>query len=168
MCFIVDIMKINFRPSYKCKVIDKRLSVGKPILSPLRLYKMKNSGYTSIIDLRQHSIVSKFIEKSVCKLLNMQYKNIVFKTTNDDIPDLDFFRNINEQIIKNKGKTYLHCKHGLHRTSMCVAAYEKESAKIDNKTILTNFIKNFYANKVGEENRLSCVFNKFINLLKLN
>ena len=161
-------MKIIFFTSYKCRVIDKHLSVGKPILSPLKLYEMKNNGYTSIIDLRQHSRISKFIEKCVCKLLNIKYNNIVFKTTNDDIPNIDFFHNINEQIVKNNGKTYLHCKHGLHRTSMCVAAYEKESANIDNNTILNNFIKNFYANKIGEENRLNNVFNKFINLLKLN
>lgn len=148
--------------------IDSKLFTGKPIINPYDLVRMKRNGVTQIIDLRQHSHFLKLLEKIQCKVFGITYKNKIFKTDTDNIPTIDFFHNINNEIIQNNGKTYLHCKHGIHRTGMCIASYQKEVLKLENSAILKDFLKNTSTDKnIASSEKIKLVLDKFIDLFKL-
>jgi len=116
-------MKTNLAPYMT--IVDNKLIRGKAVTSPLRLYKMKKEGINQVIDLRNTSYVEKPLEKLFCKILGIKYKNCKYPHRIDKLPSPDFFFTVNNSIIKNDGKTYIHCQNGKRRTGICVALYEK-------------------------------------------
>ena len=121
-------MKSNLAP-YMI-VVDNRLIRGKAVTSPLRLYKMKKEGINQVIDLRNTSYVAKPLEKVFCKMLGIKYQNYKYPHRLDELPSPDFFLTVNNSIIKNDGKTYIHC----------VALYEKYFTKKSINQIISDMI----------------------------
>ena len=131
-------MKSNLAP-YMI-VVDNRLIRGKAVTSPLRLYKMKKEGINQVIDLRNTSYVAKPLEKVFCKMLGIKYQNYKYPHRLDELPSPDFFLTVNNSIIKNDGKTYIHCQYGKRRTGICVALYEKYFTKKSINQIISDMI----------------------------
>ena len=152
--------------------IDGRLFTGKPIPSPVALYKIKKMGVTQVIDLREDAFWKRLTERIGCTLAGIKYKNIKVKTHTYNIPSVEFFNDINKKIVSNDGKTYLHCKYGRHRTGMCVAAYEKEVLKKNALNVYISLTNKFpELSEFGNlriKNKLRIVYDKFVNLYHLN
>lgn len=168
-------MKVEIPPInvFYRKKVDNRLYTGKSTVSPVKLYQMKKGGITQIIDLRKDSAVQKTIERIICAIYGIKYRNLKVNTETSEIPPLEFFNKVNELIVKNKGETYMHCRYGRHRTGMCVAAYEHDVLKKDTGNIIDELANNF-ADVLGNysekhlKQKLSIVFNKFAKKYKLD
>lgn len=131
----------NFTALPKFQIpVDNKLIRGRAVTCPYRLYKMKHEGITQIIDLRNSAHVESPIEKFFCKLIGIKYNNCKYPYRLNKLPDKSFFTNINNLIINNKGKTYIHCQYGKRRTGISVAIYEKEHTKKNKTEILTNLM----------------------------
>lgn len=124
--------------------VDNKLLRGSCITSPLKIRKMKDKGITQIIDLRNSAHFESQLEKFFCKMFGIKYVNLKFSHRQNNIPNHDFFEKINENILSNKGKTYIHCQYGHHRTGLAVAIYEKLHTKKDNTQIIKDMINNGY------------------------
>lgn len=169
-------MKISklLQPKIFIKNIDGRLYTGKPIPSPVGLHQIKKLGVTQVIDLREDAFWKKLWERINCNLMGIKYKNIKVKTHTLNIPNIDFFNNINSLITSNKGNTYLHCKYGKHRTGMCVAAYEKDVLKKNPLNVYISLTNRFSEisglSKTNKEiqKKLKVIYYKFVNLYHLN
>ena len=133
--------KLNFKALPKWQIpVDNRLVRGAAVVSPIKLYKMKKEGITQIIDLRNSSFISRPIEKFFCKILGIKYVNHKYPHRLSTLPADTFFKKVNEDIVNNKGKTYLHCLKGKRRTGICVAIYEKEHTNKTKKEIIDNVL----------------------------
>lgn len=124
--------------------VDDKLLRGSCVTSPLKVRKMKKEGITQIIDLRNSAHFESPLEKLFCKIFGIKYVNYRFSHRLNDIPDQDFFKKVNESILSNEGKTYMHCEYGRHRTGLAVAIYEKLHTQKDNSEIIKNMIDNGY------------------------
>lgn len=122
-------------------VVDKRLVRGRAVTSPFRLYKMKQAGITQVIDLRGSSYVKRPIEKFFCKMFGIKYNNLKYPLDSNVVPEHKFFENVNNAIVNNNGKTYIHCGSGKKRTSVCVAVYEKSHTLKTDGQIISNVLK---------------------------
>lgn len=141
--------KISFTslPRFQKKV-DERLIRGRAVICPYRLYKMKKEGITQIIDLRNTSLTMP-LEKFFCRLFGLKYVNQKFSHRSAKLPNKDFFERTNDLIIKNNGKTYMHCAYGFHRTGICVAFYERFHSAKPKQVILDNMINSGYFENSG-------------------
>jgi len=124
-------------------VVDKKLIRGSCVSNPFELYSLKKDGVNQIIDLRCLSvekiqIIPFFIEKMFCKMLGIKHINIKYNHKLTDIPDMNFFKQINNLIVNNPQKTYIHCRHGKRRTGICVAVFEMFNTKKQKSDILYN------------------------------
>lgn len=124
--------------------VDGKLLRGSCVTSPFKVRKMKKEGVTQIIDLRNSAHFESPLEKIFCKMFGIKYVNYKFSHRLNEIPNQDFFEKINENILSNEGKTYMHCQYGHHRTGLAVAIYEKLHTKKDNSEIVKNMIDNGY------------------------
>ena len=61
----------------------------------------------------------------------MKYSHKMLK-----LPSDNFFQNICNTVINNKGITYINCSHGRRRTGLCVAYYEKHHTSKHKSEIL--------------------------------
>ncbi|MCM1010672.1 MAG: tyrosine-protein phosphatase [Fusobacterium sp.] len=157
-------------------VVDERLIRGPRVSCPWRLYQMKNEGVNQIIDLRNCSYFKKPMEKFFCKLLGIKYVNYKYSHKDVNLPSDEFFKRVNDTILQNDGKTYIHCMKGKRRTGLCVALYEKfhtdksdiliiedmlekgfqevngtkETRRIGEiRTIYANFVEKYFPNLIG-------------------
>lgn len=73
-------------------------------------------------------------------MLGIKYQNYKYPHRLDELPSPDFFLTVNNSIIKNDGKTYIHCKNGKRRTGICVALYEKYFTKKSINQIISDMI----------------------------
>lgn len=121
-------------------VVDEHLVRGRCVTNPFRLYSMKQEGINQIIDLRNTCYIKRPLEKFFCKLLDINYENFRYSYRNPELPSEDFFSRLNQKIIDNDGKTYIHCAHGKRRTGICVAIYEKFNTPKSDKDIIDNMI----------------------------
>lgn len=122
-------------------VVDNRLIRGKAVLNPVRLYKMKQEGINQVIDLRNTSYVKRPLERFFCNVLGIKYENFRYSYRNKTMPSDDFFARVNESILENNGKTYIHCQHGKRRTGVCVAVYEKLYTDKKDEDIISNMVR---------------------------
>ncbi len=157
---------LRFKPIIlptKIEQIDEHLYRGNAVFSPVKAFRIKSKGIKQIIDLRndQGFFINPFklLEKLYCKVLNIEYKNMVFhRSKTEKIPETDFFDQVNEQ-IKKGGKTYIHCHYGLHRTGFAIAMYQK-SKKIAKDLIVKELLKNGWKRPV-EKHDLNVFLQKF-------
>lgn len=162
----MKVVKDPNKKSFYRRNIDGRLYTGKPATSVSKCYQMKKAGITQVIDLRKDDTASRILEQILCKMFGIKYHNFKVNTDTNDIPSTNFFKKVNDLIIKNKGNTYLHCRFGRHRTGMCVAAYEQEILKKDKGNIIDELANNF-ADVLGNhgdkrlKQKLGIVLNKF-------
>lgn len=138
-------MNIKFIPHFnnlaKSQIrVDNRLVRGGAVTCPYRLRMMKKEGITQVIDLRNSSFITGNIEKALCKLFGIKYVNFPYKHRLSSLPTQDFFERVNQQILKNKGKTYLHCQYGKRRTGICTAVYEQRYTNKTKDEIISNMI----------------------------
>lgn len=126
-------------PKYM-KVVDDKLIRGKAVTSPITIYKMKQSGINQIIDLRNTRSIKKFLEILFCNIFKIKYKNFKYSHRLNYLPEKNFFEKINNTIVENNGKTYIHCQYGKRRTGVCVALYEKFFTSKENQEIINNMI----------------------------
>lgn len=145
-------------------VVDNRLVRGRAVTSPVRLYKMKKAGITQIIDLRNTSYIQSPIEKVFCKLFGIKYKNCKYPHRLDKLPTPDFFYDVNNSIIKNNGKTYIHCQKGKRRTGICVALYEKYFTDKPIDKIISNMVKLGFQDIFEKPNNTRSI--KYFNIIK--
>ena len=122
-------------------IVDKKLIRGDREANPFTLYQLKKNGVNQIIDLRCLSVEKKqaphqILERLMCKALGIKYLNIKYNHKITNIPEMDFFENINNLIVNNPQKTYIHCRHGKRRTGICVAIYEKFHTSKSSKEII--------------------------------
>ena len=124
-------MKINSRNHYTFTAtklppqrVDNILLRGSSITNPLSMYRLKKIGVKQVIDLRTH-LISRIPEILMCKIFGIKYNNFEYSHKKAIFPNSDFFQKINDTILQNQGKTYIHCRHGKRRTGVCVAVYEK-------------------------------------------
>lgn len=122
------------------RIVDNRLVRGSYVISPLTLQKMKKDGITQIIDLRNTSFLGKIIEQFFCKILGIKYLNHKYPHRINKLPPAAFFNQINQDIIQNQGKTYIHCLKGKRRTGVCVAIYELTYGNKTKKEILDDVL----------------------------
>ena len=149
--------------------IDNKLLRGQAISNPIELYKLKKMGVNQVIDLRVH-FLSRFFEVLMCKVFGIKYQNIKYSHTKSIFPSDNFFEHINDLILKNDGKTYIHCRHGKRRTGVCVAIYEKNHTDKTTKEILSEFhnigfkdlILNSKKMSTKKYNKLVKIYNDFI------
>jgi len=165
----MNIKKVFSAFSYIPQKVDEKLYRGESVSSPIKLYKLKNYGVNQIIDLRNHTTFS-FLEKFMCKILGINYNSVKYPRLNGNLPETDFFAGINNKILQNDGKTYIHCRHGRRRTSLCVAMYELLCTNKTKKQILENFYNGGFKNlcentekmKPHKFNRRIRIYNNFI------
>ena len=136
-------------------IVDNKLMRGCAISSPFKLKKMKEEGITQIIDLRNSARIESPFEKLMCNLLGIKYQHCNFSHRLNELPSNDFFETINKLIISNKGKSYVQCEYGKHRTGLVVAIYEKLHTQNRDKKIIENLINNGYKEitKEGKTNK---------------
>jgi len=120
--------------------VDERLIRGAAVTNPFKLLKLKKQGVTQIIDLRNTSFERPF-EKFFCRLFGIKYMNHRYSYRLNSVPEHDFFENVNNDILNNKGLTYMHCQYGKHRTGICTAVYEKEHTNKSQAEIVDNIFK---------------------------
>ena len=147
----MQINNISFQ-SFKPIKVDNRLYRGKAILSPNKFAQLEELGVTQIIDLRNSAKIKGKIEKIICELFGMKYINFKYPYRLNHLPQKEFFEQINNAIVKNEGKTYIHCQYGKRRTGIAV---EKTSQKINIKRkklekIFNDFISKYYPNYKAE------------------
>lgn len=159
---------INFTglPKFQIKV-DDRLIRGRAVTCPYRLYKMKQEGITQVIDLRNSSYLERPLERLFCKLLGIKYKNEKYPHRLNILPEHNFFENINQAILKNDGKTYIHCQYGKRRTGICTAIYEKYHTTKSKDEIISNMLnlgyKELLVDKVTyKTKKLQSIFDDFL------
>jgi hypothetical protein len=123
----------------KISIVDEKLLRG-PSPFPLTVFKLKRQGITQICDLQHDCAFSVILKKITCKFLNINYKNTTFHIGKGELPDTIFFSTLNDNIMQNNGKTYLHCKKGRHRTGIAVAFYNLAKGKEVKKIIEEDLI----------------------------
>lgn len=148
-------------------VVDNKLVRGRAVTCPLRLYKMKKAGITQIVDLRNTSYIERPLEKFFCKMLGIKYENFKYPKGLSVIPEKKFFDGINNAIVNNSGKTYIHCQSGKRRTGVCVAVYEREhslkaTGQIISKMLKSGFKDMIYGRHCAKRDRLIGVYNDFM------
>lgn len=159
-------MNINTKLPKYMTVVDNKLIRGKAVISPLRLYKMKEAGITQIIDLRNTSFAKKPLERFFCKLLGIKYLNFKYPHRINYLPEFEFFKNINKTIVANNGKTYIHCQYGKRRTGIAVALYEKFYSNKKSHEILENMLKIGYKDVLSNsKNRRNIRYQAILNEL---
>lgn len=131
-------------PRMRKTKVDEKLFRGGAVTSPMTLYRMKKTGITQIIDLRNSAFLKSSLENIMCKMLGIKYLHMNFPHRRKTLPQNDFFERINNSIEKNTGKTYLHCEYGKHRTGLAVAIYEKFHTSKTKEEITQNMINNGY------------------------
>ena len=155
-------MKVNL-PSY-LTIVDNNLVRGKAITSPIHLYQMKKAGINQIIDLRNTSFIKRPIEKFFCRIFGIKYQNLKYPHRMNTVPKPDFFYNVINSIVENRGKTYIHCQYGKRRTGVCVALYEKLRTNKPIDTIIKDMVKSGFSDIF--ENPSSKRSKKYYRILK--
>lgn len=148
-------------------IVDNRLIRGRAVSCPWRLYKMKQEGITQIIDLRNTSVFQRRLEKIFTKLLGIKYINYKYPHRLNTLPESTFFNKVNQTILDNSGKTYIHCQYGKRRTGICVAIYEKLHTKKTKEEIIDNIYKLGFQELKDNPNsfkikKLQSIFNDFM------
>lgn len=116
--------RINI-PQYVGEVSPKLMRGPLPSLDRLRV--LKEQGVTQVIDLRKKERpYSGLLEKLLCKCLGINYlsRPVPLKGL---LPSIDYFQRMTDEIDANKGKTYIHCLLGRHRTGLAVEMYKRLS-----------------------------------------
>ena len=160
----MHIKNIKFTPVK----IDERLFRGRSIASAKKIEKIKSLGVTQIIDLRNTSGIKGIIEKLLCKIYGIKYINYKYPHRLNKVPEADFFEQINQSIINNSGKTYIHCRYGKRRTGVAVAIYEKKYTDKPHKDIIENMLNIGYKELLKDtfnlkRKKLQKIFIDFIN-----
>lgn len=148
-------------------VVDERLIRGPRVSCPWRLYQMKREGINQVIDLRNGSYFNRPMEKFFCKLLGIKYVNYRYSHKDINLPSDDFFKRVNDTILNNDGKTYIHCLLGKRRTGVCVALYEKLHTDKSDSVIIKNMLEKGFNDIEGRKNskrieQLRTIYGKFI------
>lgn len=148
--------------------VDEKLIRGRAVTHPYRLYKMKQEGITQIIDLRNSSYIERPLERLFCKIFNIKYVNYKYPHRLNYIPNKQFFEKVNNTILSNTEKTYIHCQYGKRRTGICVAVYEKEHTNKTNVEIINNLINFGYKElknkqKTSKVKKLQEIFDDFMD-----
>lgn len=117
---------------FEMSTVDKRLIRGAS-LNLISMLELKAKGCNLIIDLRKADEMSGFNEKFFASLLGIKYVNHPYSFWKGPMPSKEDFYKIADLISNSKGKVYLHCKNGRHRTSIFTAAYNliKNSKSFD-------------------------------------
>ena len=123
----------------KITKVDSKLLHGSAVFTPVKMARLKAKKVTQVIDLRDDRKVGspflKKLEKFYCKLFNIKYTEAKMKFVQEKIPNQDYFSKVTSLIKNNKGKSYVHCHYGKHRTGQVVAMYEKAQNVNENKII---------------------------------
>jgi len=168
--------KLKFKSSYYTPmVVDDKLIRGHCTHNLSELYRLKKRGVTQIIDLRNPSTelseyFPQYIERLLCKMLNIKYNNVKYSHKLEKMPEMDFFSRINDKILSNDGITFMHCRHGKRRTGVCVAIYEKYHTGKSKEEILKELYNLGFRelqaspNEIPQRvyNRLTKIYNDFI------
>ncbi len=126
-------------PNY-VKSIDEKLLYGHAMYNPYRLYSLKKNNVTQIIDLRNTGSLSKMLEKTFCKLMGIKYVNCRYPHRLSNLPEENFFQNVNDAILSNDKLTYMHCLYGKRRTGITVAYYELKNTRKTPVQVLSDLI----------------------------
>lgn len=144
-------------------IVDNKLIRGsKPGFRDV--YKLKKEGVTQIL-----CITSKrhLLERAACKLTGIKFVRHDKNALKYRFLNLDDFKTITSQIQNNKGKSFIHCHSGLHRTGECVAAYHILNGKKKPMQAITEdiFQKNYFEEKYSPSatliNKCDGIFTKF-------
>ncbi len=162
----------NYTPHFKqlpkhILNVDNRLMRGRAVFNPITIWELKKNGINQVIDLRNSAFVQSSIEHLFCRLFKINYKNYKYPHRMQELPNEDFFQRINNDIISNKGKTYIHCQHDKRRTGISVAIYEKDYTNKSKKEILANLINIGYQElkttiETPKIKKLRNIYNNFI------
>src|SRR5574344_616744 len=131
-------------------IVDDRLIRGsKPNFRDI--FKLKKEGVSQVL-----CVTSKphYQERLACKLAHIDFVRYKTSITNDQFLNFDDFNNMTDRILSNKGKTYVHCRNGLHRTAECVAAYNMLGKGKSFKEVIFNDMlgKDYFGAKYKPEN----------------
>lgn len=128
---------------------------------------MKQEGINQIVDLRNCSYVKRPMEKLFCKLFGIKYVNYRYSHKDINLPSDDFFKRVNNTILENEGKTYIHCQRGKRRTGVCVAIYEKLHTSKSDCEIVDNLIGKGFKSiskscSIKKAERIKTIYNSFM------
>ena len=129
-------------------VDDKLIRGSRPNVSDIK--RLKQDGVTQIICLTEKNLK----EKLACKYYGITFKKLDSDFYQGKYLNYDDYQKMTKQILDNKGKTYIHCKKGLHRTSECVVAYDTITGKSNFCKALSKdlFNKNYFDYKITPQN----------------
>ncbi len=132
----------------RCK-ITAQLFLGSQY-SHIGLEKLRTLGITAIINMREHSDYEEARYKGI-KYLHLPTVDNTPPTLQDLIRGADFA----DQEIRNGGKVYMHCKHGLGRgPTMAIAYLIKTGLTFDDAFALVKSIRTFIDPRPGQVARL--------------
>lgn len=118
----INSQKVSFKslPS-KARLLGAKMIAGaRPAFADMKL--LKEEGVTQIIDLRHRfSLLTQLKERLFCLLYGIKYIKRPI-TIHKKLPGKKFFHDLADTIYANKGKTYIHCVGGLHRTNFVAFA----------------------------------------------
>lgn len=126
------ISPVVFRSVPKCvRVVSERLFVG-PKLGIFGLTRLKKGGdVTLVVDLcRKKRFIPDF-EKFFCRLLGIKHVHLstsLSTITSDKNGGIE--RIVNLMGKNSTGKTFIHCRHGKHRSVLCAMLFEFKQGRI--------------------------------------
>lgn len=125
--------------------VDEKLIRGSRPRTYCDVKQLKKEGVTQIVCLGTKPYL---LERLACKLLGINFVRHNVDLLGGKYPTMDDFQKVTNEIRNNKGKTYIHCSMGLHRTAQCVAAYNVlEKGKSLSKAIKEDLIEKDYFEK---------------------
>ena len=126
------INKVAFKglPNYTRFVSDKLIVGAKQGAFGLKKLK-KEEGVTLVVDLCKKKKLIPSGENMVCKMLGIKHVHIPLSFANFSENLKDKLEDVVKIINGNKGgKTFIHCRHGKHRSVLVSALVEMKNGKI--------------------------------------
>lgn len=163
------IENISFKglPS-NCKYVNENLIVGaRQGLKGLKKL-VREEGVDLVIDVRSNRrLISKF-EEAICKILHLKRVSIP-TSLGKEKSSIDTFEKAADLILDNKnGKTFIHCRHGKHRSVMVAAIAQIKAGKIKTAGDLTEFLKEYNYFQINKQGFFSKIFSSKKRQKKIN
>ena len=138
------INNVSFKglPSSTRYVSDKLIVGAQQGLLGLRKLK-KEENVSLIVDLRRkNSFLSVLLEKFYCFILGIKHKYLPLSLSGSNSSLKKACEETIDSIGKNeKGKTFIHCRHGKHRSVLVSAAVEINDSRIQDAQSLEKFLQ---------------------------
>ena len=142
------------------RYVAKNLIVGaKQGLKGLRQLK-NEEGVNLILDVRKKHFFTSLLGKIYSKIAGI--KRIEVPTTlGNKYLDIKIFDKASDVIINNKsGKTFLHCRHGKHRSVLVAAIAKIKAGEIRTKGDFVEFLKENHFFDKKQKSLISKLLNK--------